>query len=161
MDSRAPSLIAVLALVLLAAWIEAGFAAGEWYLYLHKPVWSLPAWGFMLAWPAFHLLMAMAAWRLWLDQGLHAATPLAMWIAVLVVLVAWFWLLFGLHRPGWALAGATVLAVLAGVARARFRISCTAASRLLTPCLAWLAYIWVWNLVVWRLAGGGVDTIFN
>ncbi len=161
MDSRIGSLAVFLATVVLAAVLAAGPEAGDWYLYLPKPAWSLPAWGFAIAWPLFYLLMALAAWWLWLAMGAVDWPALAGWVLVLALVVAWFWVLFGQHRPGWGLAAATLLGGAALFAWMRFRGCSAEAANALTPCLVWLAYLWLWNLAVWRLAGGGWATVFG
>lgn len=161
MNPRAASLVPILALVLLAAWLGALHPAGEWFLALPRPAWGLSPAGFALAWPLYHLCMALAAWQFWLEAGARERTALALWVACLALLIAWPWLLFGWHRPGWALAVASLLAGILTVTWMRFRATSPAAGLALLPCLAWLAYLWSWNLAVWRLAGGGLATILG
>ncbi len=47
--------------------------------------------------------MGIAAWLVWQQEGFKvAAMPLSLFAAQLVLNVAWSWIFFGLHQPGWA-----------------------------------------------------------
>ncbi len=92
---------------------------GDWYASLNKPSWNPPGWLFGPVWTLLYLMMATAAWLVWTRCGwgkalgfygiqlvLNAAwTPIffgahqlgwalmdiiAMWMAILVTMVAFF-----------------------------------------------------------------------
>ena len=105
MLGRYLSLLAVLAFVVLATSLAATFEAGEWYyVNLTHPAWTPPAWAFGAAWALVYLLLALAAWQVWLS-GHYARVAALCWWALLPVLgVAWSAVFFGLHRIGWSWA---------------------------------------------------------
>lgn len=92
---------------------------GDWYSSLNKPSWNPPGWLFGPVWTLLYLMMATAAWLVWKKCGLGMAlgfygiqlvlnaawTPIffgahqlgwalmdiiAMWMAILVTMVAFF-----------------------------------------------------------------------
>jgi tryptophan-rich sensory protein len=161
MENRIVSLLACLLAVLVAAWFGTGFQGGEWYSALIKPAWNLPFWAFTLAWPAFYLLMALAAWRLWADDGRSSMNLLAGWLLQLALVIGWFWLLFSWHRPGWALAEMTLLVILTALNVMGLQSRSPRAGKLMAVCLVWLGFVWAWNLAIWRLHGGGLESIMG
>jgi benzodiazapine receptor len=68
--------------------------------------------------------------------------------------VGWSGLIFGLERPGWAMA---LLGLTLGIAifciRAFSRLSREAAY-LMTPYLVWISFLWVLNFTIWAMNGG-------
>ena len=102
MVARHASMAVFLALVVLAAAIAGRFEAGEWYYSMNKPAWTPPPWFFPPVWAALYLMMALAAWQVWLTGHYSRIQALAWWMIQLVLNVAWSWLFFDLHRSGWA-----------------------------------------------------------
>jgi len=48
-------------------------------------------------------MMAVAAWLVWKPKGFKAAnTPLTLFVVQLVLNIAWSWIFFAMHQPGWA-----------------------------------------------------------
>lgn len=166
MESRPTHFAAWLIVVLLAGIVASGFEAGLWYhSALNGPAWGPPRLVSALAWPAFYVLLALSAWTAQ-EYARVVATPVKLnfllaWATSLALVVAWFWLLLGLHRPGWALAAMTLLVVALGFTAYRFPVRRGPSRLLLLPCMAWLAYVWAWNLAIWRLNGGGLDTLLG
>ena len=80
--------------------------------------------------------------------------PLSLFASQLVLNVAWSWIFFGLHQPGWAFVEIVVLwlAILATTV-AFFRYS-KIASALLVPYLAWVSFASVLNFTIWRMNMG-------
>ena len=147
----------------LAGWLALTFAAGAvgaaasvqaatFYRQLARPAWAPPGWLFGPVWSALYLLMALAAWRVWREQGCRRAAPaLALYLAQLLLNALWSWLFFSWHRGGaasleilllWALILATVLAF------ARIQ---RLAAYLLLPYLAWVTFAALLCVAIWRL----------
>lgn len=155
MTARYGSLAMLLVLVVSACFVAGSFEAGEWYYQkLNKPAWTPSGMVWGAGWAMAYLMLASAAWQLWLT-GHHARLGALVWWLVLVLLiVAWSALFFGQHRIGWAwlelsaALGVTVLCLQS------FRRLSRQAAWLLLPALAWLLFVWVLNLVTWATNGG-------
>ncbi len=144
-----------LLLVIVASFLASGFEAGEWYhVTMSQPSLTPPDWLYALAWPLAYILMALAAWRVWLTGHESRTTVLTWWILLLVLTIVWPALFFGLNRPGWALP---LLVLMAGVAlfciRAFNRLAPEAAV-MMAPVLLWMIYILLFDLAVWSTNGG-------
>ena len=123
-----------------------------WYQTLAKPSWNPPASIFGPVWTTLYLMMAVAAWLVWKQGGLPGARVALILFGIQLVLnVAWSWIFFRFHQPGWAFAEMLVLwlAIIA-TTFAFFRCS-TAAGWLMTPYLAWVSFAAFLNFTIWRL----------
>lgn len=87
--------------IALAGWLLLGTAAaatgalvspGEWFAQLAKPAWNPPAWVFGPVWTTLYVMMAVAAWLLWISL---AAALFTFWrahrfaAALLIPYLAW------------------------------------------------------------------------
>jgi tryptophan-rich sensory protein len=142
-----------------AAALGAQFEPGTWYAGLEKPSWNPPSWLFGPVWTVLYALMAVAGWLVWKaepDAGAAASARragLAAFAHQLVLNAAWSWLVFGLHRPGLAVAEivARWLAIAATILL--FRRVRPLAAALLLPYLAWVTFAAALNFTLWRLNG--------
>ena len=157
MMTRYGSLVIFLLLVVAVAIAASGFEAGTWYF--HKatlPAWTPPPWLFGPGWSLAYLGLALAAWQAWLGGRDGRVPALFAWGVLLLSSGAWSWLLFGIHRPGWAWLLLGVVLALAAWCSLRFRPLAGQATWLMLPFVAWIAFLWVWNLALWTLNGGPV-----
>lgn len=158
---RWASLAMFLALVVLVSWWGSQFPPGQWYAGLIKPAWNPPDWVFGPVWAALYVMMAIAAWQVWLSSHPNRLPALALWLTQLAFNGAWSWLFFGLERPGVAMVElAFLLLLVAATTWLFFRIR-RSAGMLLLPYLAWTAFAWLLNLSLWRLNGGGLGTLLG
>jgi tryptophan-rich sensory protein len=83
-----------------------------------------------------------------------AASRLSLFALQLVLNVAWSWIFFGLHQPGWAFVEIIMLwlAIVATTA-AFFRCS-KIAGWLLVPYLVWVSFASALNFTIWRMNMG-------
>jgi tryptophan-rich sensory protein len=134
-----------------------------WYAGLTHPAIAPPNWVFAPVWTTLYVLMAVAAWRVWLATHPGPARPLArsapkglqpemtaFW-AQLFLNFCWSGIFFGLHQIFFALAeiillDAAILATLVLFWR-RDRI----AGLLMAPYLAWTCFATVLTYEFWRL----------
>lgn len=80
-----------------------------------------------------------------------AATTLTLFAAQLGLNVAWSWIFFGMHQPGWAFAEIVIL-WLAIVATTVVFFRCSKVGGwLMVPYLAWVSFASVLNFTIWRL----------
>lgn len=147
------------------AWLLLSFSAafgtlfierGEWYEQLAKPSWNPPAWLFGPVWTLLYVLMAVAAWQVWVRGGWRRQwLPLSLFLIQWALNAAWTPIFFGEHSLGGALVDVIVLwFVLALTTWLFFRVSKLAGS-LLIPYLLWVTFAAVLNYEIWRLNSGG------
>lgn len=125
-----------------------------WYKALSKPWWNPPDYIFGPVWTTLYLVMAIAAWLVWRPAGFAAAaTPLTLFAVQLGLNLAWSWIFFGMHQPGWAFLEVIVLwlAIMATTV-AFFRCSRIAAY-LMLPYLAWVSFAAMLNFTIWQING--------
>lgn len=155
-------LFALLAIVFMAGVVAANFPAGGWYWDLAAPAWS-PTRGLLaIAWPAFYVVMGLAAWMAMDAAEARVRQKLNLgWAASLTLVVGWSWTLLGLNRPGWAMAEMGLALAVLGAVFLHLGARAGVGRLLFLPCLAWLAYLWAWNFQVWRLNGGSWQSLLG
>jgi tryptophan-rich sensory protein len=123
-----------------------------WYQTIEKPSWNPPSDVFGPVWTTLYVLMGVSAWSVWKPKGLKAAAiPLLLFGLQLILNVAWSWIFFGLHQPGWAFAEIVVLwAAITATAIAFFKTS-QPAGWLMLPYWAWVTFASVLNFSIWQL----------
>lgn len=147
--------------VLLVAALTSRFAGGAWFERLVDAPWSPPLWVALVGWPLALLAQSLAGWLAWRDGRGAAWRGLGWWLLQWPLHVAWSWLFYVEHRPGWSL-GALGLMLGAGyMAWREFRSLGSAATPWLAAALAWLSAVAVWQFAAWRISGGGWSTIWS
>src|SRR5690606_24204141 len=120
-----------------------------WYRTIEKPSWNPPGWIFGPVWTTFYILMAVVVWR---PAGFAAAAmPLSLFAVQLVLNIAWSWIFFGLHQPGWAFAQIVLLWLAIAATTAAFYRSSPVAGSMMLPYLAWVSFASVLNFTIWRM----------
>ncbi len=147
-------LLGWLSLAFLAAAIggHASINAGTFYQQLARPDWAPPGWLFGPVWTALYLMMGIAAWLVWKERGLRAASgALSLFLMQLTANALWTWLFFAWQRGALAFIEILVLwALILGTSIAFWRIR-PMAGVLLLPYLAWVTFAAVLNYTVWQL----------
>ncbi|TAL85361.1 MAG: tryptophan-rich sensory protein [Rhodanobacter sp.] len=126
--------------------------AATFYAGLLRPHWAPPGWLFGPVWGVLYLLMGVAAWLVWRQQGLRlAATALGLFIAQLAINALWSWLFFAWHLGALACVDIVVLWLLIiAMLRAFWRVRALAAL-LLLPYLAWVSFAALLCYATWQL----------
>ena len=126
-----------------------------WYKTLTKPAWNPPDRVFGPVWTTLYVMMAIAAWLVWKPAGFKAAAmPLTLFATQLLLNVAWSWIFFGLHQPGWAFVEIVILwLAIVATTVAFFRCS-NVAGCLMVPYLAWVSFASVLNFAIWWMNAG-------
>lgn len=142
----------------LVVFLLLAFAAGAagslahpdaWYAALAKPSFNPPNAIFAPVWSALFVLMAIAAWRVYVRAGV--GLPLALWGAQLIVNALWSPLFFGAHAIVLALIDvAVLLALVLATTLAFWRVD-RAAGALLLPYVAWVAFATLLTAAILRL----------
>lgn len=123
-----------------------------WYQTLEKPSFTPPNYLFGPVWTTLYVLMGVAAWWVWKQDG-FAGAPLALglFFVQLGFNVAWSWIFFAGHAPGWAFAEIILLWLVIAATLGLFLARSTLAGCLLVPYLAWVSYAGALNFAIWRL----------
>ncbi|HBN75456.1 MAG TPA: hypothetical protein DD473_06485 [Planctomycetaceae bacterium] len=69
----------------------------------------------------------------------------------LLLNIAWSWIFFGMHQPGWAFAEIIVLWLAILATTILFFKKSKIAGGLIVPYLAWVSFASVLNFTIWRL----------
>jgi len=149
--------------IALVGWVALSFAAAAvgalasrqaqgFYQELIRPSWAPPATIFGPVWSVLYLLMAIAAWLVWRQDGFrNAGTALGLFIVQLVANAIWSWLFFALHQGALASAEIVVLwFLILGTLVAFWRVR-PLAGILLLPYLAWVTFATALCIAMWRL----------
>ncbi len=160
MTSRARwgGLVVFLVLCLMAGGLGAVATTPQidtWYRTLAKPAWNPPDRIFGPVWTTLYLMMAVSGWLVWRRGGWKAASlPLALFVTQLLLNVAWSWIFFGLHQPGWAFLEILLLWLAIAITMAFFFRRSLAAGWLLAPYLAWVSFAAMLNFAIWQMNQG-------
>jgi translocator protein len=112
-----------------------------WYADAEKPSWTPPDAVFGPVWTVLYVLMAVAAWLVWLEGGwARQRGPLTLYGIQLALNLAWTPVFFAAERLGLALAVIVALdVVLIATVVAFWRVR-PVAGALLLPYLAWCLF---------------------
>ncbi|MDE2445858.1 MAG: tryptophan-rich sensory protein [Alphaproteobacteria bacterium] len=125
-------------------------AVTTWYPTLNKPFFNPPPWIFAPVWTLLYIMMAVAAWRVWL-MGEVSKPALNLFFIQLALNFFWSVIFFQLQSPGWALIEIAALwLMILLTTRAFWHIARTAAY-LMLPYLAWVSFASVLNASIWWL----------
>ncbi|KPQ21537.1 MULTISPECIES: TspO/MBR family protein [unclassified Halomonas] len=150
LDSLLALLVSV-ALVGLAATTGARFRPDGWYRELNKPTWTPPDTAFPIAWGILYLLMAIAAWRIYMaDDSAWRTASLTIYALQLLANAAWSWLFFGRKQIAAALGDIVLLLILIVLAVIVFAKVSSLAAWLMVPYALWVALALVLNASIWR-----------
>lgn len=106
-------------------------------------------------WTTLFVMMAIAAWMVWKPEGfIAAARPLTLFAVQLGLNIAWSWIFFGAHQPGWAFAEIVILWLVIIATTVAFFHSSKIAGWLMVPYLTWVSFASVLNFTIWRLNAG-------
>ncbi|MES2356306.1 MAG: TspO/MBR family protein, partial [Pseudomonadota bacterium] len=146
-------LVGWLAVVFVAAAIGAvaSVEASTFYAQLVRPFWAPPAWAFGPVWSVLYLLMGVAAWLVWREQGAsHRVAALVLFIAQLCANSTWSWLFFAWRNGAAAFAEVLLLLALIIATLAVFWRIRRLAGVLMLPYLAWVCLASALTWSVWQ-----------
>ncbi len=123
-----------------------------WYLVLSKPAITPPNWVFAPVWTLLYMMMAVAAWLVWLRRladPIGVRHALGLYALQLSLNLLWSMLFFGLHSI--ILGQFEILLLLAaiGFTIAAFRRLSALAAWLMTANFLWVAFAAILNLAFW------------
>jgi translocator protein len=142
--------LAAFLILCLAVGGGAGFLTAQsvvtWFPTLVKPSFNPPAWLFAPVWTTLYIMMAVAAWLVWLRKG-----SLALFYVQLALNFTWSLLFFGLHSPAMALVDIAAMWVAILLTLLGFWKVDARAGWLLVPYLAWVSFASLLNASIWWL----------
>jgi translocator protein len=142
--------LALLVGLCLAVGSGAGYMTAQsvltWYPTLVKPWFNPPSWLFAPVWTVLYIMMAVAAWLVWLRKG-----SLVLFYVQLALNFLWTFLFFNQQSPGLALIEIVamwiaILATILGFWKVDRR-----AGWLMVPYLAWVSFAGFLNASIWWL----------
>lgn len=146
------ALLVSLLLVGATATTGARFRPDGWYRELRKPSWTPPDIAFPIAWGILYLLMAIAAWRVYMaDASPLRTASLIVYGMQLVSNAAWSWLFFGRKQIGTALVDIVLLLSLITLAIGLFVNVSVLAAWLMVPYWLWVVLALALNTSILRL----------
>ncbi|MDZ7773144.1 MAG: TspO/MBR family protein [Balneolaceae bacterium] len=147
-------LLGWLALTFAAAALAglASVEAGTFYRELALPTWAPPAWLFGPVWTVLYLLMGVAAWLIWREEGhTRRRSALGLFVVQLGLNALWSWLFFAWELGGPAFFDICILLIVIAVMLNAFRSIHPLAAGLLVPYLLWVTFASVLNFAVWQM----------
>ncbi|UXZ54345.1 tryptophan-rich sensory protein [Halomonas sp. 7T] len=146
------ALLISLLLVGITATTGARFRPDNWYRELRKPRWTPPDLAFPIAWGILYLLMAIAAWRVYMADASPLRTAgFIVYGLQLVANAAWSWLFFGRKQIDAALVDIVLLLGLITLTIGLFVNVSALAAGLMVPYWLWVALALALNTSILRL----------
>lgn len=150
-------LILSVALPLFIGWAGSYFTRSSvktWFADLHKPSFNPPSWIFAPVWTTLYVLMGIAFYLVWKNQG---ATPgvksraIVFYSIQLLLNLAWSFIFFYARQPGWAFAEILVLLTLIIITSFYFYKISNVAGWLMMPYIVWVSFAAILNYSIWQL----------
>lgn len=124
----------------------------HWYLRLQKPPWTAPPQVFGPIWTLLYAAMALAAWRIYKNDGwARAEKPLRFWGIQLVLNALWPGFFFALRNPAYGSIEIVVLLGFVVITTVLFWQRDRIAGLLMVPYCVWGTYATALTLAIWRL----------
>jgi tryptophan-rich sensory protein len=123
------------------------------YMELNKPSFAPPGWLFPIVWIILYLLMAIAAYRIWMkgEQGEDVNEALKFYSLQLVFNFFWSIIFFRFELYGVAFFELLILLLLVIYTTYLFYKIDPLAAYLMIPYLLWLSYAGILNYSIWKL----------
>ena len=136
---------------LLSAYL--GMANNETYKGLIKPAFSPPTWVFSIVWPILYLIMAIAAYRVWLKGRGEINVKKALTIYGIQLFLNFLWtiIFFRFRLIGLAFIELMLLLIFILLTTFEFFRLDKAAGILMIPYILWVSFAGVLNFTYWML----------
>nr|WP_206528904.1 TspO/MBR family protein [Clostridium perfringens] len=123
------------------------------YSTLNKPWFSPPAIVFPIVWTILYILMAIAAYRIFLRHKQGEKTKSALWFYIiqLVLNFAWSIIFFNFKLYGLAFIELIILLIFIVITTIKFLKFDKIAGILMIPYIIWVSFAGVLNFFVWML----------
>ena len=122
----------------------------DWYPTLNKPFFNPPTGVFGPAWTLLFIMMAVAAWRVWLE-GSIAKPALNLFFIQLILNFFWTIIFFGMKNIGLALVEIIIFWIMIAFTMRAFMKISKSAGWMMAPYLAWVSFATLLNASIWWL----------
>lgn len=124
-----------------------------WYEFLIKPYFNPPSWLFGPAWLTLYVLMAVAAFFVWMEgwEKKEVRIALSIYGVQLVLNTLWSILFFGLRSPLYGFLGIVPLWIAIALTIMLFYGISRKAAYLMIPYIVWVSFAAILNFTVWQL----------
>ncbi|RZI83417.1 MAG: tryptophan-rich sensory protein [Rubrivivax sp.] len=125
--------------------------AGTFYAQLVRPAWAPPSSAFGPVWSTLYVLMGLAAWLVWREQGArNLRGALSIFMVQLCANALWSWLFFAWRNGALALADVLALLALIAITMVAFWRIRPMAGVLMLPYFAWVCLASALTWSVWQ-----------
>ncbi|SFU54191.1 TspO and MBR related proteins [Clostridium sp. DSM 8431] len=123
------------------------------YLAVNKPVFSPPAYVFVIVWPILYILMGIAAYRIYMckEEGKNIGNAFFYYALQLLLNFLWSFIFFSFRLYGLALIELIILFIFIIVTFIKFSKIDRQAAYLLIPYILWCSFAIVLNFSIWDL----------
>ena len=128
-------------------------SAGTWYQTIEKPDFTPPSAVFGPVWTALYILMAIAAYKIWVLgwDNIKVKIGLILFLIHLLVNATWSFSFFGLQNPYLGLINIVILLVLITVTTIYFFKLRLISGLLMIPYFLWVAFATALNYSIYEL----------
>lgn len=130
-----------------------GMSNSKTYMEFNKPSFSPPGWVFPIVWTILFLLMAIAAYRIWImgKQGENVEKAVKLYTLQLILNFLWTIIFFRFKLYGAAFFELLLLLIIVIMTTFEFNKFDKLAAYLMVPYILWLSFAGVLNYTIWML----------
>jgi len=143
------SLLLFLCATFAVASIGAVAPPDAWFAALNKPAFNPPSWVFAPVWTLLYVLMAVAAWRVYVRRSFDRA--LVCWCVQLALNAVWSPIFFRWHDLFAAVVDIVALLIAILITTLLFWRRDRIAAGLMLPYVLWVGFATVLAVTIWRI----------
>lgn len=123
------------------------------YANVNKPVFSPPAYVFMIVWPILYILMGIASYRIYMyrEEGENIGNALFYYLIQLLLNYLWSFIFFSFRLYGLALIELVILFIFIIITFVKFSKIDRISGYLLIPYILWCGFAILLNFSIWDL----------
>jgi len=125
-----------------------------WYTTINKPSWNPPNYVFGPVWTVLYVMMGVSLWLVWISSDAKRWRAIALFAIQLSLNVAWSWIFFAMHSPGWAFLDIVLLWTAIAATICLFWPISKISSALLVPYFLWVSFAALLNFAIWQMNAG-------
>lgn len=130
-----------------------GMSNSKTYMQFNKPPFSPPSWVFPIVWVILFLLMAIAAYRIWLRGKQGEDITKALTLYALQLILNFFWPIIFFRFKLYGVAFFELLLLLVSIIMTTFEFNKLdkLAAYLMIPYILWVSFAGILNYTIWML----------